>query len=83
MVIGVMTCAQAYSFNVTAKMGTFPKSGEDHNNPLCEGTLDCISLAVFMNFFSRVFKKYQVNILKNTGKILNMIWPELYSRFQA
>ncbi len=78
-----MTCAQAYSFNVTAKMGTFPKSGEDHNNPLCEGTLDCISLAVFMNFFSRVFKKYQVNILKNTGKILNMIWPELYSRFQA
>ena len=46
MVIGVMTCAQAYSFNVTAKMGTFPKSGEDHNNPLCEGTLDCISLAV-------------------------------------
>lgn len=34
MVKGVMTCAQAYSFNVTAKMGTFPKSGEDHNNPL-------------------------------------------------
>ncbi|BDI91258.1 hypothetical protein FJMB80055_36520 [Enterobacter hormaechei] len=33
MVKGVMTCAQAYSFNVTAKMGTFPKSGEDHNNP--------------------------------------------------
>ena len=32
MVIGVMTCAQAYSFNVMAKMGTFPKSGEDHNN---------------------------------------------------
>ncbi|RYA39926.1 hypothetical protein DD605_07560 [Enterobacter cloacae complex sp. 3DZ3S2B] len=68
MVIGVMTCAQAYSFNVTAEMGTFPKSGEDHNNPLCEGTLDCISLAVFMNFFSRVFKKYQVNILKIQGR---------------
>ena len=49
-------------------MGTFPKSGEDHNNPLCEGTLDCISLAVFMNFFSRVFKKYQVNILKIQGR---------------
>ena len=40
MVIGVMTCAQAYSFNVTAKMGTFPKSGEDHNNPFSGGYLD-------------------------------------------
>ena len=32
-----MTCAQAYSFNVTAKMGTFPKSGEDHNKPIYGG----------------------------------------------
>ena len=44
--------------------------------------MDCISLAVFMNFFSRVFKKYQVNIL-NTGKDLKHDLAELYSRFQA
>ena len=28
-----MTWTQAYSLSVTAKMGTFPKSGKDHNNP--------------------------------------------------
>ncbi len=29
--VGVMDWWQAYSFSVTRKMGTFPKSGEDHN----------------------------------------------------
>lgn len=27
-----MTWTQAYSLSDTVKMGTFPKSGEDHNN---------------------------------------------------
>lgn len=33
----VMTWTQAYSLSDTVKMGTFPKSGEDHNNPFYEG----------------------------------------------
>jgi len=31
---------QAYSEPVITKMGTFPKSGEDHNNPFSGGYLD-------------------------------------------
>lgn len=33
-----MTWTQAYSLSVTAKMGTFPKSGKDHNNPFQGGS---------------------------------------------
>lgn len=29
--VGVMDWGQAYSFSVIRKMGTFPKSGKDHN----------------------------------------------------
>jgi len=32
-----MTWTQAYSLSETVEMGTFPKLGEDHNNPFSEG----------------------------------------------